>query len=82
MPAYVEDFAPEGSKAQWLAVLYASIPVGSALGFTYGSLMAGSFAHGFGYAYLLEALAMLPVAIGLHLACALMFYASTSCNTS
>jgi hypothetical protein len=64
VPAYVEDFAPPGKKALWLAVLYASIPTGSALGFAYGAMLAPP-PMGWGWAYLFEAISMTPIAIGL-----------------
>ena len=65
VPAYVEDFAPPGKRALWLAILYASIPTGSAVGFGYGALLAPSPPHslGWGWAYLIEAAIMLPCAI-------------------
>ena len=67
VPAYVEDFAPEGSRALWLAILYAPIPIGSALGLGIGATFAPAppRSSGWGAAYLLEALLMLPCAIGL-----------------
>lgn len=67
VPAYVEDFAPEGSRALWLAVLYAPIPIGSALGLGAGATLAPAPPHstGWGAAYLLEALIMAPFAVGL-----------------
>lgn len=75
VPAYVEEFAPEGSRAMWLATLYMSIPTGSAIGFGYGALFATSggplaaksppHSLGWGWAYLLEAAIVLPCAIAL-----------------
>jgi len=60
VPAYIEDFAPPESRALWLATLYASIPVGSAIGFGYGAAVAPI---GWGWAYLIEVAIMLPCAI-------------------
>ena len=75
VPAYVEDFAPPESRAMWLATLYSSIPVGSAIGFGYGTVFASaggglakfvpSHCLGWGWAYLLEAALMLPCAIAM-----------------
>jgi MFS family permease len=62
MPAYVEDFAPVNAQALWLAVLFASKPVGSALGYVYGAMLAPP-PMGWGWAYLLEALTMAPIAV-------------------
>ena len=67
VPAYIEDLAPPGQRAMWLAILYSGIPVGSALGFGYGGVLAPAppKSIGWGWAYLLEALLMLPCAIGM-----------------
>ena len=64
VPAYVEDFAPEGSRALWLAILYSPIPVGSALGLGIGASFAPAPPQsvGWGVAYGFEALIMAPCA--------------------
>jgi len=60
VPPYVEEFAPAQWRAFCLALFYTAIPVGTALGYEYGSLMAESV--GWGWAFLLEAAIMLPFA--------------------
>eukprot|EP00639_Heterosigma_akashiwo_P034676 CAMPEP_0194733354 /NCGR_PEP_ID=MMETSP0296-20130528/64946_1 /TAXON_ID=39354 /ORGANISM="Heterosigma akashiwo, Strain CCMP2393" /LENGTH=75 /DNA_ID=CAMNT_0039641649 /DNA_START=289 /DNA_END=512 /DNA_ORIENTATION=+ len=50
-----------GSRAgAWIAAFYTAIPVGTALGFAYASVVAGS-PLGWQMAYLMEALLMLPL---------------------
>ena len=65
VPAYIEDFAPPDQRAMWLAILYSAIPVGSAIGFGYGGVLAPAppTSIGWGWAYLIEAALMLPCAI-------------------
>eukprot|EP00889_Picochlorum_renovo_P003013 jgi/Picre1/30043/NNA_005415.t1 len=55
---FIDDYAPKEHKTRWLAVFYACIPVGYALGFLYGGLV-GSFV-GWRAAFALEAVMMLP----------------------
>jgi MFS family permease len=55
---YINDAAPPDRKTLWLAVFYACIPVGYALGFLYGGTVAVAF--GWRVAFALESLMMLP----------------------
>ena len=55
---FIDDYAPKDHKTRWLAVFYACIPVGYALGFLYGGLV-GSFV-GWRAAFAMEAVMMLP----------------------
>ncbi|KAK9837488.1 hypothetical protein WJX81_006376 [Elliptochloris bilobata] len=55
---FIDDNAPAGAKTRWLATFYLCIPVGYALGYIFGGLVAGPL--GWRAAFLLEAAAMLP----------------------
>ncbi|CAI5502022.1 unnamed protein product [Closterium sp. Naga37s-1] len=55
---FIDDNAPPGKTAQWLATFYLCIPVGFALGYLYGGV-AGPLL-GWRGAFVLEALFMLP----------------------
>ena len=67
VPTYIEDIAPAGSKAMWLSIFYIAIPCGTAIGFVYGVLLAPPPPQsiGWGWAYLIEAIAMAPCAVGI-----------------
>ncbi len=58
MAGGADDNAPAGAKTRWLATFYLCIPVGYALGYIFGGLIAGPL--GWRAAFLLEAAAMLP----------------------
>mgnify|MGYP006145770725 CR=1 FL=1 len=60
VPTYIEDFSPPAHKTLWLAAFFTMIPVGQALGLVYGSIVAQ---HGWGYAYLIEAVVLVPFVI-------------------
>lgn len=60
VPPYVEDFAPARHRALCLALFYTAIPVGTAIGYEYGALMAEHV--GWGWAYLAEGVLMAPFA--------------------
>ncbi|EOD28199.1 hypothetical protein EMIHUDRAFT_456983 [Emiliania huxleyi CCMP1516] len=60
VPPYVEDFAPAAYKGLCLALFYTAIPVGTAIGYEFGALLAEG--PGWGWAFLLEAAAMAPFA--------------------
>ena len=55
---FIDDAAPPERKTLWLAVFYACIPVGYALGFLYGGTVA--VAVGWRAAFALESLMMVP----------------------
>ena len=58
---FIDDFAPPGKKATWLACFYLCIPLGVACGFMYGGVVGGSPRLGWRWAFALESVAMLPV---------------------
>ncbi|CAI5519272.1 unnamed protein product [Closterium sp. Naga37s-1] len=58
---FIDDNAPPGKTAQWLATFYLCIPVGFALGYLYGGV-AGPLL-GWRGAFLLEAVFMLPFVV-------------------
>jgi MFS family permease len=51
------------AAGRWLSLFYTAIPVGTAMGYPFGSLFARS-SLGWGGAFFVEALVMLPIAIG------------------
>ncbi|CAL8463948.1 g3483 [Coccomyxa elongata] len=55
---FIDDNAPPQSKTRWLATFYLCIPVGYALGYIFGGVVAGPL--GWRAAFLLEAAAMAP----------------------
>ncbi len=57
---FIDDVAPAASKARWLAAFFLCIPVGFALGFIYGGLVASAL--GWRAVFLLQAAAMAPFA--------------------
>jgi len=58
IPPWIESKAGPGSKGSWLGLFYSAIPVGTAFGYTYSSLM--SECCGAKYAFILEAFLMAP----------------------
>jgi MFS transporter, Spinster family, sphingosine-1-phosphate transporter len=62
VPPYINDNAAASERGQWLAVFFTAIPVGTALGYTYGSFMAHSAAQWSG-AFLIEAVCALPLVL-------------------
>ncbi|XP_022726859.1 probable sphingolipid transporter spinster homolog 1 isoform X2 [Durio zibethinus] len=58
---FIDDNAPVGQKAAWLAIFYMCMPVGYALGCVYGGL-AGTHLN-WRFAFWVEAIVMLPFAI-------------------
>jgi MFS family permease len=66
IPPWIESKAGPGSKGSWLGLFYSAIPVGTAFGYTYSSLM--SECCGAKYAFILEAFLMAPFLLFLALA--------------
>lgn len=66
VPPYLEDIAPRGKQTLWLGVFYTAIPSGTAIGYLYSAGLAPAppKSIGWGWAYILEAMLMLPFAIG------------------
>lgn len=58
---FIDDFAPKDHKVSWLALFFLCIPVGYALGFLYGGIVA--VAVGWRLAFLIESLLMVPFII-------------------
>ncbi|RHY09415.1 hypothetical protein DYB25_003420 [Aphanomyces astaci] len=57
-PPFIDEFAPPKSRTLWLGIFYCGISVGTALGYTYGGLMAKIWDWGF----YLTAIVMFPMA--------------------
>lgn len=57
-PPPADDYAPAAVKASWFAAFYLCIPVGFALGYIVGGLVAPAL--GWRWAFILEALPLLP----------------------
>ncbi|KDO33483.1 hypothetical protein SPRG_02291 [Saprolegnia parasitica CBS 223.65] len=58
-PAFVDEFAPPGKRTLWLGFFYSGMSAGTALGYSYGSLLARTL--GWDVAFYLLALLMLPL---------------------
>ena len=58
VPPWIQITAEEGSKAKWISLFYTAIPVGTAIGYVYSSLVSSSI--GWPWAFILEAVAMAP----------------------
>ncbi|XP_045812901.1 probable sphingolipid transporter spinster homolog 2 isoform X1 [Trifolium pratense] len=58
---FIDDIAPASQKTTWLAIFYMCIPSGYALGYIYGGLVGSYF--GWRYAFWIESILMLPLAI-------------------
>jgi MFS family permease len=56
VPPWIQDVAPSDSKGTWLSLFLMAIPVGTALGYTYGAFIANSI--GWQWAFFIEGLAM------------------------
>jgi MFS family permease len=59
-PTFIDDYAPPEKKGLWMAIFFTAIPVGSAGGYMFSSMMAASV--GWGWGFFLEGLLMLPLA--------------------
>lgn len=58
IPPWIQRTAPPHQKGLWLAIFYTAIPVGTALGYAYSSLLAESV--GWQWAFFLEGFIMIP----------------------
>ncbi|OQS03135.1 Major Facilitator Superfamily (MFS) [Thraustotheca clavata] len=58
-PSFIDDFAPPGKKSLWLGIFYSGMAAGTAIGYSYGSLMALTI--GWDFAYYIIALLMAPL---------------------
>lgn len=64
IPPWIQQAAPADQKGAWLALFYTAIPVGTALGYAYSSIVAA--AVGWDWAFFLEALFMVPFVLFLY----------------
>lgn len=62
-PPLIDDIAPQNRLTLWLSLFYIAIPVGTALGFEYGALMASFGYRTWKYAFWSECLLMLPFSL-------------------
>merc|ERR1740138_333208 len=62
VPGLIMASAPPNRKALFMAALYTPVPVGTAAGYMIGAIAAASSA-GWGIAYAIEAVLMLPIAL-------------------
>ncbi|CAI9304227.1 unnamed protein product [Lactuca saligna] len=58
---FIDENAPPKQRSAWLGIFYMCIPTGIALGYVYGGLVGGSY--GWRYAFLSEAVMMVPFVI-------------------
>ena len=58
IPPWITNNAPKESKGSWLALFYTGIPVGTALGYSYSSIVATTL--GWQYAFFFEGFIMIP----------------------
>ena len=66
IPPWIQSTAEEGTQASWLSLFYTAIPVGTALGYVYSSMISGSI--GWAWAFILEACMMAPFVVFLFFA--------------
>ncbi|KDO35741.1 hypothetical protein SPRG_18887 [Saprolegnia parasitica CBS 223.65] len=59
-PAFIDEFAPRSRRTLWLGCFYAGMPAGTAIGYSYGSIMAQTL--GWDVAFYALGIAMLPLA--------------------
>lgn len=57
-PPFIDRVAPDNSKGLWLALFYATIPFGMAIGFGYGGFLGG--ADHYTFIFLIDAALMAP----------------------
>jgi MFS family permease len=61
IPPWIQATAPAAERGMWLSLFFTAIPVGTAAGYAYSSLMAGSV--GWEWAYFVEGMCMFPLVI-------------------
>ena len=60
---FINAVAPRESRSAWLAIFYATIPVGIALGYAYGGLVTGQLGLSWRWALAIQAIIMAPFAV-------------------
>jgi MFS family permease len=48
-PTFLDDYAPPDKKGLWMAIFFTAIPVGSAMGYIYSSMMASTVGWDWGF---------------------------------
>lgn len=61
IPPWIQTTAPESMRGTWLAIFFTAIPVGTALGYVYSSILAGSI--GWEWAFFIEAIVVAPAVV-------------------
>lgn len=61
VPPWIAKHAPPGQKGRWLSIFYTALPVGTAFGYSYAAIIANIL--GCQYAFLIESIMMLPLAV-------------------
>ncbi|CAK4081453.1 unnamed protein product [Aphanomyces euteiches] len=61
-PAFIDDYAPASTRTLWMGIFFTGTSVGTAIGYGYGAYFAHS-SLGWSFAFYLEALVMLPLAL-------------------
>lgn len=61
IPPWIQKLAPSKQKGAWLSLFYTAIPVGTALGYAYSSLIATTI--GWEWAFYIEGIVMLPLVL-------------------
>lgn len=59
IPPWISLHAPRDEAGAWLAIFYTAIPVGTAIGYSYSSLIAESY--GWQWAFFIESMIMFPM---------------------
>ena len=61
IPPWIESNVSEKSRGAWLSLFYTAIPVGTAVGYTYSSIISSTI--GWQYAFFIEGLIMIPAVV-------------------
>lgn len=59
IPPWIQNTAPPNKRGMWLSIFYTAIPVGTATGYAFSSILAESV--GWNWAFFVEGLAMCPL---------------------
>lgn len=61
VPPWIESNVSEKSRGSWLSLFYTAIPVGTAVGYTYSSIISSTL--GWQFAFYIEGLLMIPAVL-------------------